>query len=94
MTELATGHIEVLVGDTERSVRGLLEFCGLTCDPRCLEFHKSKRYVNTASYDQVRQPIYRSLVGRWKHYESHLGGLIDALSGPPEEGASFKRPDR
>lgn len=75
---------EVLVSDTERSVRGLLEFCDLTWDPRCLEFHKSKRYVNTASYDQVRQPIYRSSVGRWKHYESHLGELTDALSEAPE----------
>lgn len=77
---------ETLVSDTERSVRDLLEFCGLPWDARCLEFYKSKRHVNTASYDQVRQPVYRKSVGRWKHYESHLGELIDALSGPPASG--------
>lgn len=77
---------ESLVSDTERTIRRLLEFCGLGWEPRCLEFHKSTRYVNTASYDQVRQPIYRSSVGRWRHYESHLEELIDALSGPVEEG--------
>lgn len=71
---------EALVSDPEREVRTLLEFCDLSWDPRCLEFHKTKRYINTASYDQVRQPIYRNSVGRWKHYESHLSELIDALS--------------
>jgi hypothetical protein len=71
---------EDLVSDPEQAVRTLLEFCDLPWDPRCLDFHKSTRYVNTASYDQVRQPIYQSSVGRWKHYESHLGELIDALT--------------
>ncbi|MHB8624145.1 MAG: tetratricopeptide repeat-containing sulfotransferase family protein [Sulfuricaulis sp.] len=71
---------EVLVSDPEATVRTLLEFCNLSWDPRCLEFYKSTRYVNTASYDQVRQPIYRSSVGRWKHYESHIRELIEALS--------------
>ena len=70
---------EALVSDPEQAVRTLLEFCGLPWEPRCLEFHKSTRYINTASYDQVRQPIYRSSVGRWRHYEVHLGKLIDAL---------------
>ncbi len=71
---------ETLVSGPEQAVRTLLEFCDLPWDPRCLDFHKSTRYVNTASYDQVRQPIYQSSVGRWKHYESHLGELIDALT--------------
>ncbi len=76
---------EALVSDPERAVRTMLEFCNLPWEPRCLEFHKSTRYVNTASYDQVRQPIYRSSVGRWKHYEFHLGELIEALHEPPDD---------
>jgi len=75
---------EALVHDTERGVRRILEFCHLPWNPRCLEFHKSKRQVNTASYDQVRQPIYRKSVARWKNYESHVGELLDALSQLPK----------
>ena len=71
---------EAFVTSPEPQVQRLLEFCELPWEPRCLEFHKSPRYVNTASYDQVRQPLYRSSIGRWRHYEAHLGGLIEALS--------------
>ena len=76
---------ETLVSNPEQVVRTLLEFCNLPWEPRCLEFHKTARYINTASYDQVRQPIYRSSVGRWKHYEFHLGELIEALRGRPDD---------
>lgn len=71
---------EALVSEPEQTVRRLLEFCGLPWDLRCLEFHKSERYVNTASYNQVRQPIYQRSVGRWKNYEAHLGELMAILS--------------
>ncbi|MDA8363901.1 MAG: sulfotransferase [Gammaproteobacteria bacterium] len=70
---------ETLVTDPEREVRKLLEFCALPWEARCLEFHKSDRYVNTASYAQVRQPLYQSAIGRWRHYETHIGALIEAL---------------
>lgn len=71
---------EALVSEPEKTVRTLLEFCGLPWDPHCMDFHQSKRYVNTASYDQVRQPIYQRSVGRWKNYEAHLGELMTILS--------------
>lgn len=70
---------ESIVADTEASVRRLLAFCGLPWHDKCLEFHASTRYVHTASYDQVRQPLYDSSVGRWRHYEQHLGELVEAL---------------
>lgn len=70
---------ETLVTSPEAEVRRLLEFCGLPWEPHCLEFHRSTRYINTASYDQVRQPLYQSSIGRWKHYEAHLRELIDGL---------------
>lgn len=72
---------EQLVSSPEKEVRRLLEFCELTWHQKCLEFYKSGRYVNTASYDQVRQPIYQTSAGRWKHYEPYLRELKDTLSG-------------
>jgi tetratricopeptide (TPR) repeat protein len=72
---------ESLVDDTERVSRSLLEYCGLTWDDACLEFHHNKRVVTTVSHDQVTQPIYSSSIGRWKHYEEHLEPLLDALEG-------------
>jgi hypothetical protein len=76
---ILTVHYEELVTDTERRVRAMLEFCGLSWEPRCLEFHNAKRYVHTASYHQVRQPIYRRSVGRWRNYQPYLKELIKAL---------------
>ena len=57
----------------------VLDFLELDWDPACLQFHESKRYVKTASRDQVRKPIYQSSVGRWRNYETHLQPLKDAL---------------
>ena len=72
---------EDLVADLEGKSRELVDFVGLDWDPQCLRFHESKRIVNTASYDQVRQPIYTRSVERWRHYERHLGPLKEALAG-------------
>ncbi|MDP6953164.1 MAG: tetratricopeptide repeat protein, partial [Alphaproteobacteria bacterium] len=44
--------------------------------------HRSERRTLTASYDQVRQPIYRGSVKRHEHYAAHLGPLVDALASP------------
>ncbi len=72
---------EELIADLEGEARRLLEHCGLPWDPRCLAFHETRRSVRTASVDQVRQPLYRSSLQRWRRYERHLGPLIEAL-GP------------
>ncbi len=70
---------EELVADNENQARRLIAFCGLEWHNACLEFHKTKRSIRTASITQVRQPIYSSSVERWRHYEKHLGPLIEAL---------------
>ena len=70
---------EDLVDNPEGVSRTMVEFCGLKWSSRCLDFHKSKRNVVTASTDQVRQPIYRKSVARWKNYEEYLGDLRTAL---------------
>jgi hypothetical protein len=70
---------EELTTDQEAVSRRLVEFCGLDWDERCLRFYETERTVNTATALQVRQPLYRSSVGRWKHYQGHLGLLLKAL---------------
>ena len=48
----------------------------LAWDPACLNFHKNDRPIRTASNVQVRRPLYRSALGRWRRYEAHLGPLL------------------
>ena len=73
-------HYEEMVRDPEPTVRRLLEFCGLEWNPGCLSFHKSRRLVHTASYQQVREPLYTRAVGRWRAYEAQLGPLLRELA--------------
>ena len=70
---------ERLVREQETVTRELLAFCGLPFDARCLRFHETERPVRTASNWQVRQPLYRASLGRWRRFESHLAPLRDAL---------------
>jgi hypothetical protein len=70
---------EDLVENSEEQVRRLLDFCELPWDERCLRHHESGRVARTFSYNQVRKPIYKTSVARWKRYERHLGPLIEAL---------------
>jgi tetratricopeptide (TPR) repeat protein len=71
---------EEMVADQEGQSRRLIDFLGLPWDPKCLDFHKTERTVMTASVWQVRQPIYNSSSGRWRHYERHLSPLLDVLA--------------
>jgi len=70
---------EELVSDPETIVRNLIDFCELPWDPAVLNFHESKRIVSTASYAQVRTPLYKSAMGRAEQYKTHLEPLRLAL---------------
>ena len=70
---------EQLVEDGDAQIRRIVEFCGLPWDERCLRFWQAERVVLTPSYDQVRRPIYRSAVGRWRRYEACLEPLRQTL---------------
>jgi tetratricopeptide (TPR) repeat protein len=74
-------HYETLVGNLAVESRRLIDFLGLEWHPACLSFHETERTVLTASYWQVRQPLYGSSVGRWRHYRHHLGPLLRELEG-------------
>ena len=70
---------EELVEDLEGQAQRLMAHLGLPWDEACLRFHESARAVRTASLAQVRRPIYRDSVGRWKNYEKELAPLREAL---------------
>lgn len=70
---------EQMVSDLEGTSRAMLDFLGLDWEPQLLDFHKSKRLVSTASFQQVRRPLYTSSVERWRRYEGHLQPLHEIL---------------
>src|SRR5690606_4013167 len=84
-------ELERLVAEPAREARRLVEHCGLPWDPACLSFHRTERAVTSASHWQVRQPLDRSGIGRWRHYRRQLAPLLEAfaeggLALPDEEG--------
>lgn len=72
---------EDVIADLEGQARRLTSHCGLPWDSHCVQFHKTRRSVNTASVAQVRKPIYESSIGRGRRYAAHLSPLISALGG-------------
>lgn len=70
---------EALVDDFEAQARRLISHVGLAWEPACLSFHTTERAVMTPSVAQVRQPVYRRSVGRWRNYEKFLQPFIAAL---------------
>jgi tetratricopeptide (TPR) repeat protein len=70
---------EALVDDLPAEARRLVAHCGLDWDDQCLAFHENDRAVSTASNVQVREPLYRSSINRWRRYEAHLQPLLEEL---------------
>jgi tetratricopeptide (TPR) repeat protein len=65
---------EDMVTDLESISRRVLEFLGLPWDDRVLHFneHAQKRLVRSPTYSDVTKPVFKSAVGRWRHYQKHL----------------------
>lgn len=70
---------EDVAGNLEPNARALIDFLGLPWEDACLEFHKQKSAVTTASSVQVRQPAHTRSVGRWRRYEEQLAPTRRAL---------------
>jgi tetratricopeptide (TPR) repeat protein len=74
--QLDLNYLEVryedLVEDQEPNVRKLLDFAGVTFDPKTLSFHENQRYARTASYAQVTEKLYDSSVFRYRQYRKYL----------------------
>jgi tetratricopeptide (TPR) repeat protein len=71
---------EETVADLEGVARKLVAWCGMAWEPGCLEFQRAKRPVRTASAVEVRQPVFRTSVGRWRHYQQALEGLFARIA--------------
>ncbi len=70
---------EDMVNDLEGESRRIAEHIGMPWSDKCLEFHKSKKPVRTASLSQVRQPLYKTSMNRWRKYEPYLEPLLDEI---------------
>lgn len=75
-----TVDYESLVDNFEPEVRRLLAHCGLAFEESCLRFHENTTASTTASTVQVRQPVYRGSVGKWRRFENQLAPLVATLA--------------
>ena len=72
---------EALVTDQRGQTAKLLDFCGLDWQDACIEFHRNAAATTTASAVQVRQPLYRTSLSQWRHYERELQPLAKTPAG-------------
>lgn len=87
-------HYESLINNQEVEIRRILDYCNLAFEPACLEFYKTERDIQTASFLQVRKPIYKTSKGRWRNYLPQLQELADIIDYPLEEPVTISKPDR
>jgi tetratricopeptide (TPR) repeat protein len=85
-------HYEDMVRDQEGQTRRLLDYLGLPFEEQCLRYWETRRPINTASSEQVRRPIYTQGVNFWRHYEHHLGELIEILEPLLKDLSPEQRP--
>jgi len=71
---------EKLIKDHETLSKQLIDYIGLPWDDNCLNFYKNNRVVKTASLTQVRQPIYKTSLQRWRHFASELEPLLQIVA--------------
>lgn len=71
---------ESVIDDTEQYARKLIAYVGLDWDANCLNFHETKRQVRTASLSQVREPIYRSSLAKWRRYDREMTPFVEEMA--------------
>lgn len=79
---------ETLVAEPEPSMRRLFAACDLAWDPACLAFERNPAVVPSASAAQVRSPLNRNSVDRWRRY----GARLDPLRKLLEDGGACIQP--
>lgn len=72
-------NYEDMVANQKGESKRLINYIGMDWDEDCLRFFESDRIVRTASITQVRQPIYKNSVARWKPYQDHIPNLFNPL---------------
>ena len=71
---------EKMINDSENEIKKLIEFCDIGWDENCISFYKNKKTVSTASLAQVRSPIYKTSLKKWKNYSKNLSILQKLLN--------------
>ena len=79
--KILTIEYDDTVNNLEGTAKKMIDFCGLEWDENCLDYHQAQRDVSTASLWQVRQPVYKTSLDRWKRYDKHIGPLKEILAG-------------
>lgn len=74
-----TVDYEAMVSDPATETRTLISHCGLDWEQTCLEFQSNSRVVHTPSKWQVRQPMYRSSVEKWRRFEKQLAPVAATI---------------
>ncbi len=84
--EIREQSYEALVERPDKEIPALIEQVGLPWNDACLDPSKGRDMVTTLSQVQVRQPIYRTAIARWRRYGKHIGPLIEVLGNPEDRG--------
>ena len=85
---------EDVISDLDEQVKRILEFLDLPFEEECISFYETNRSVRTASSEQVRKPINKDGMGRWKPYAKYLKPLLNVLDEDllkPEDIAHIRR---
>ena len=85
---------EDVISDLDGQVNRILEFLDLPFEEECISFYETNRSVRTASSEQVRKPINKDGMGRWKPYAKYLKPLLNVLDEDllkPEDIAHIRR---
>jgi len=72
-------NYEDIIKTPTKTVKNILEYCDLPWEDKCLKFYKNKRFINTLSSNQVRNPLYKSSINKWKNYKDKLNTLYRIL---------------
>ncbi len=73
---------EDLVQDLEGTCKSLISFLGLEWDDNLHNYQKTaldRSSINTPSYNQVVQPLYKQASGRWTNYRKQMQPVLPVL---------------
>lgn len=68
-----------LVSDPKTTLAQIVGGMGLKLEKSCLDFHSNPRQARTHSYRQVKKPLNRAGVDRWKNYREQLSPAVEIL---------------
>ena len=70
---------EKIIDNPQYEIKKIIDFCQLSWEENCLEFHKNKTPIKTMSTAQARKPIYKSSINSYEKFSSFLKELNDNI---------------